>query len=122
MTEPTESRGFRDILKTARQDSRRKLVSRWLPKLCNTIVVVALLNFGLFLAGTIFVGGDAWNGKVEGQKYYVWGYHHGRKGYTEVSQAVFEYSKWHAFSVIVTWPLGMLAVVVSQRKGRHSES
>jgi len=85
------------------------------------IVVVGLLNFVLFVAGSFYLGGDAWNGKVEGQKYYVWGYHHGQKGYTEVSRSVFDYSRWHVYSVMVTWPLAILAGIVAERV-RRSEA
>ncbi len=82
---------------------------------------VGLLNFVLFGAGTFYVGGDAWNGKIEGQKYYVWGYHDGHNGYTEVRRSVFEYSRWHVYSVMVTWPLVILAGFVAQR-ARRSEA
>ena len=121
MTQATESRGPTEILKAARQDYRRKLVRRWVPTLCNVIFVVGLLNFILFLAGTLYLGGDAWNGKVEGQKYYVWGYHHGQKGYTEVSPTAFDYSRWHVYSVMVTWPLVILGGIVSGRMARYPQ-
>src|SRR5690242_16028248 len=115
MTADTANRGSREILKAARQDARRQLVRRWLPRVCNTIMVVGLLNFGLFVVGTFYIGGDAWNGKAVGQTYYVWGYHDGHKGYTEVTRSVFEYSRWHVYSVLITWPLVMLAGFVAQR-------
>ena len=61
------------------------------------------------------------SGEVEGQKYYVWGYHHGHKGYTEVSRSVFDYSRCHVYSVMVTWPLAILAGFVAER-ARRSEA
>ena len=90
MTHVTASHGPE---KAVHHDSRRKLVKRRLLMLCSTIMMVGLLNFALFVAGAFYIGGDAWNGKVQDQKYYVWGYHHGQKGYAEVSRRVFDYSK-----------------------------
>lgn len=42
---------------------------------------------------------------------------------TEVSQAIFEYSRWHCRSVYVTQPMAMLAVealMIIKRKNRLS--
>ena len=41
--------------------------------------------------------------------YFVGGYHHGMTGFAEVSHAAFNYSKWHVYSVIVSWPFMILA-------------
>jgi hypothetical protein len=117
-----KSRDIRDILQAVREDSRRRLMSRILRKLCPVAVVVGLLNFLLFIAGAVYFGGDAVNGRIEGQRYYLWGSHGGTKGYIEVSQAVFDYSKWHAYSVMITWPLMFLAVFASERVGRRGQN
>src|SRR5260370_26554977 len=110
-------RDVQEILKAAGQDSRRKTIRRLLLKLCAVVVAVGLLNFILFLAGAFYLGGDAWNGKVEGHKYYV----SARNRYTEVSRAAFEYSRWHVYSVMVTWPLAILAGIIGERIRRRSE-
>jgi hypothetical protein len=96
-------------LKAARYDARRKSVRRLLPKLRNALIAIGFLNFVLFIVGTLYLGGDAWSGKIEGGKYYVWGYHNGTKEYSEVSRAAFDYSRFHVYSVMVTWPLMILA-------------
>jgi hypothetical protein len=85
-------------------------------KMCNLVIVVGILNFLIFLAGAIYLGGDAVNGKVEGGRYYLLGVRAeaGRKVYTEVSEPVFTYSKWHVYSVFVTWPLVMAAGFASK--------
>lgn len=117
MPKETKNEGSRDILQAVREDSRRRRMTRFLrfvQKLCLIVMVVALLNFLLFLAGTFYFGGDAVNGKAEGGKYHLWGSHHGEKGYIEVSQSVFDYSRWHVYSVWVTWPLMIVAGFVSQ--------
>lgn len=94
---------------------------RVLRELCNLFVLIGLLNFGLFMAATVYFGGDAWNGKIEGGTHFLWGYHNGTKGYHEVSKAVFEYSRWHVYSIMVTWPLMFLAGFASERIARRTE-
>jgi hypothetical protein len=111
----------RDILKAARQDSMHRVLQRFLPRLFFTLVIVGVLDLALFLAGAFYLGGDAVNGKIEAGRYYVWGYRHGAKGYVEVSHGAFYYSKWHAYSVMVTWPLMILAGVMYERIRRRPE-
>lgn len=100
----------------------RRELYRFLRKLFSTAVIASILNFVLFLAGTFYLGGNAVKGKIEAGRYYVWGYHHGVEGYAEVSHAAFNYSKWHADSVIVTWPFMILAAFMYQRiRGRPGD-
>jgi hypothetical protein len=84
---------------------------------CITMIFIGLLNFAVFLAITWHLGGDALNGKASGGHYYVYGFQPktGQKGYTEVSEAVFRYSKWHAYSALVTWGLMIVAGIVLKR-------
>jgi|GEM_PF-3008213 len=112
----------RDILQPVRHDSTRMALYRFLRKLFFTSVIVSVLNFALFLTGTFYLGGNALKGKIEDGRYYVWGYHNGTKGYSEVSQATFNYSKWHACSVIVTWPFMILAAFVYERVRRGPDA
>jgi|HubBroStandDraft_6_1064221.scaffolds.fasta_scaffold1124413_1 hypothetical protein len=124
MPNGVENKGSRDILQAVREDSRRKLmsrVSRVLRKLSLVTTTVGLLDFLLFLAGVFYFGGDAWNGKAEAGRYFLWGYHNGTKGYIEVSQAVFDYSKWHVYSVVVIWTLMLLVGFASSRIGRSED-
>ena len=78
--------------------------------------IVGLLDFIFFLIGASYFGGDALNGKIDGCRYYLYGAYHGTKTYHEVSQAVFDYSKWHAYSLIILWPL-MIVLSVATRRG-----
>jgi hypothetical protein len=124
MQNGVESKSSRDILQAVREDSRRKLTSRAsrvLRKLSLVTTTVGLLDFLLFLAGAFYFGGDAWNGKAQAGRYFLWGYHHGTKGYIEVSKAVFDYSKWHVYSVMVTWTLMLLVGFASSRMGRSED-
>jgi hypothetical protein len=77
----------------------------------HVFVAITVANFLLFVVAAIYLGGDAVNGKVENGRYYVFGSRteFGRKVHTEVTESVFRYSKWHASSVFITWPL-MIAV------------
>ena len=90
--------------------------------LCSFLVIMGLLNFMLFLAGAFYFGGDAWNGKIEAGRYFLWGYHNGAKGYIEVRKAIFDYSRWHVYTLMVTWPLVLVAGFVSKRIAKGSDA
>jgi len=76
-------------------------------KICHILCTIAIVNFLTFFLIAISIGGDAVNGKVEDGKYYV--VNHGK--YTEVSKAVFTYSRFHVYSIWVTHPVGVLAMI-----------
>jgi hypothetical protein len=84
---------------------------------CSVLTGVTLLNFVIFVVVALHLGGDAVNGKVEGGHYYLFGLQpeSRHKGYTEVSEAVFNYSRWHVYSIFVTWPLMMAAGLTQNR-------
>ena len=62
------------------------------------VFILALVNFFAFFFIDLYLGGDALNGYARDGHYFLCS--HGR--YTEVSDAVWTYSRWHAISVIVT--------------------
>ena len=71
-----------------------------------TVVGVACLaNFVVFLIAALALGGDAFNGKVEGGRYFL--ANHGKV--TEVSREIFDYSRYHTMSLFITHPLAFLA-------------
>lgn len=76
--------------------------------LCRRILAFALVNFSLFFIISLFIGGDAVNGQEEAGRYYL--ANHGTL--TEVNYFVFMYSRIHVYSVFITHPLAMLAVIV----------
>ena len=82
------------------------------------MLALGVLNFAIFVAVSMYLGGDAVNGKVEGGHYYLFGE---RKVYTEVSERVFNYSKWHVYSVLATWPLVMASAYALNRIRKRSE-
>src|ERR1700744_5102614 len=72
---------------------------------CGILLGVAILNFAAFFIMAVYLGGDAINGMIKDGHYYLG--EHGR--YTEVTEAVFNYSRHQAYSVFVTHPVGMAA-------------
>src|SRR5262245_24644758 len=83
---------------------------------------ITLLNFFAFSIVAHRLGGDAVYGKAEGGRYYVFGdaATDGQKVYTEVSQTVYNYSRWHVYSLFVTWPLMMAGALFMRRKSPPS--
>lgn len=114
-----------DIAKAVQQDSRRRrlaIANRLLPKTAAILAAVGLMDFAFFLIGASYFGGDALNGKIDGGRYYLYGPYHGTKAYHEVSQAVFDYSRWHAYSLIILWPLMIVLIVVAERAANRVDS
>jgi len=76
-----------------------------LNRICVVVFLLVWVNAMSFAFVAGRIGGDALDGKTQGDRYYV-GY---KKHYTEVSAAVFRYSQVHTYSVLVTLPLAALA-------------
>jgi len=70
---------------------------------------IAVINFAIYEAVSLKIGGDAINGKVENGHYYVCS--HGQ--YTEVSHEIWNYSNAHAISVLITHPIGLLGCALA---------
>ena len=85
-------------------DSSNKLKWRDAPGWLKIVWAVAMVNFASFCAISIYFGGDAVNGYESGGRFFLAS--HGR--YTEVSGALFTYSRIHAYSVFVTHPAALL--------------
>lgn len=84
-------------------------------KLYAAIVLLGLLNFFVFFCTAMYLGGDAINGHSSNGHYYLADHGH----LTEVSRAVFAYSKWHVISVWITHPLAIVCGILLMR--RHPE-
>ena len=96
-----------------------------LPRLRITkrlVFFIFLLNFVAFVAIATYLGGDAVNGKVEDGRYYLYGMRteYGHKVYTEVSKSVFDYSRWHIYSLCATFALVIVTAVAENRDKKHS--
>ena len=70
------------------------------------------MNFAAFAVTTFWLGGDAFNGRRENGHYFLAMNDTER----EVSKAVYDFSRWHATSVFVTFGLAMLAGLLLGRK------
>jgi hypothetical protein len=102
-----------------------------LNRICTTTFLFGWLNFMVFCYVGQRIGGEAMHGKIEGAHYYLaTGYI--RSGfpppldaphkYIEVSPDVFRYSQFHGYTVLVTFPLGLIACfvgVIYENKLRH---
>ena len=90
-----------------------------MPHLSNrnirTIVYIlagaALLCFYVFLNDASRLGGDAIAGKVENGHYYVGS----PRGYTEVTFAEYRTNKILAITVMITFPVATIALVIVER-------
>jgi hypothetical protein len=78
--------------------------------------IAAVVNFAVFWLVALYLGGDAVNGKAEGGRFFLGS--HGR--YTEVSEAVYMYSKWHVYVTWTTAAFGIVAAYWHQRIKRDS--
>jgi hypothetical protein len=88
------------------------------------VYVVFILNGLIFVVLATYLGGDAINGKSEGGHYYLYGVRSesGHKVYTEVSESLFRYSKWHAYSIFILSPVFAEALMVDHRRRKRLQN
>jgi hypothetical protein len=125
MSDPAKAENSRDVANAIREGSRRRMftiATSLLSKLTVVVTVIGLLDFVSFLVGASYLGGDAVNGKIGGGRFYLFGPYHGTKAFHEVSQAIFEYSRWHAYSLIIIWPLMIVLGIAAQRAEKRVKS
>jgi hypothetical protein len=72
------------------------------------VIAIGILNFLTFGITAALLGGDAINGRSENGHYYFSS--HGKA--TEVSEAVYIYSRIHVYNVFITHPLAMVAGLI----------
>jgi hypothetical protein len=77
------------------------MTRRWQRRLCFMAGAFAFLNFAIFFAGILLLGGDAANGGVQNGRYYL----NSHGAYTEVSRGVYMHSWWHELSRPFTFAL-----------------
>ncbi len=70
-------------------------------------IIIGFVNFYWFIIESLVQGGDALNGKIQNGLYFF-----GMHGtYTEVSKNTWEWSHFHALSVIFTMAMAALSLV-----------
>lgn len=80
------------------------LYSKESPQWLRRLSAVALVNFAAFVIVALLIGGDAFSGREEAGRYFV-----ARGGqYTEVTEAVFYYSRVH----FIVAPLTLFVALV----------
>jgi len=82
----------------------------WILRLTSLLLKIAVgvcaINFLVYLAGTIVLGGDALNqGSISDGHFYIKS--HGRTN--EVTHGLFEYSRWQAATLKITQPIFLTA-------------
>jgi hypothetical protein len=88
---------------------------------CKTLFAIAFANFTIYWLVAVYLGGDAGSGRIRDGRYFLM--NHG--AYTEVSAAVFKYSKWHTRSIWITHPMAFTAAALLlhfQRRKRDVDS
>jgi hypothetical protein len=73
--------------------------------LCVLAIVIGILNFIAYVTIAGYLGGDAVNGHTENGHYFLMS--HGKA--TEVSEAVYNYSRIHTYTVWITHPLALIS-------------
>ena len=80
-------------------------------QLCTMLVLFGLINIMTYTVAYAYVGGDAWNGDVEGGRYFVRGHFlRSVEGHrSPVSRTVWIYSYVHSITI---WP-SLAAILLS---------
>jgi len=81
------------------------------------LVLLALGNFLAFLLGVFWLGGDAAQGRTDGQHYWL-GYHGKLR---EVSAGVYRYSALHLLSIFFTHGAALIAIARANERVRDMD-
>jgi hypothetical protein len=76
----------------------------WTRILGGSLFASAAIVFLSYFVSGLVLGGDALNGKVEGDRYFVGSHGH----YIEVSEGTYLYSRVHGILLLVVFPLGII--------------
>src|SRR5436190_12067325 len=82
-----------------------QIAPRTIQRICNVALLLAVVNFLAFMLISSYLGGEALTGKIEDGHYFL----RYRSRYTEVSATIFAYTRLHALSLFVTFPLAIVA-------------
>ena len=88
-------------------------------RICLWIILLGLTNFVAYVAGYLYIGGDAMNGKVLRDRVdpTVWHYRIGREGdLSAVSRGAWVYSAAHSISIWPTMAAMLLAMLTLAKR------
>jgi hypothetical protein len=88
--------------------------------LCKLGIAVGIGNYLLYAAMALAWGGDALHGHVAHGHYYL----ATNGAFVEASQSLFLFCKWLAYSLLLTFPLGLLGacfLTPSRREADEAE-
>lgn len=72
--------------------------------LCKAAIAIGLGNYLLYALTSYLMGGDALHGHIAQNHTDI----AANGGFIEVGHAVFMFCKWQAYSLLLTFPLGLL--------------
>jgi hypothetical protein len=85
--------------------------------LCKAAIAIGLGNYALYALTSYLIGGDALQGHVAQNHTYV----AANGGFIEVGHAMFVFCKWQAYSLLLTFPLGLLGASFLTPKARSGD-
>lgn len=85
--------------------------------LCKLGIAAGLGNYLLYALTAFVWGGDALHGHVAQGHYFM----AAGGAYVEVSQTLFQFCKWQAYSLLLTFPLGLLSACLLTQTRRGAE-
>ncbi len=85
-------------------------------RFCLLLVLFVIVNIACFWFHSLYLGGEAINGRIENGHYFV--ANHGRL--TEVTEVQFTANKLHGLSVLVLFGIGLLANLIVFWAGKAS--
>jgi hypothetical protein len=89
-------------------------------RIARAVGLFGVVNFIVFVAGSFYLGGDAFNGYRKAGHYFLG--MHSNGPFTEVSRSVFLFSEWHASVLIVTVAFVLVAHLLFRTKVLKSDA
>ncbi len=85
--------------------------------ICKFGIALGLGNYALYALTGWLIGGDALHGYVVDGHYMA----QAARGFVEVSRLAFLVSRWEAYGLLATFPLGLLAACLLSPAARPDE-
>jgi hypothetical protein len=86
--------------------------------ICKIAIAAGLLNYLAVVITSVIIGSDALHGAAIAGRYFL----NATLVPVEVSHPLFLFCKWQAYSLLVTFPLGLLGAFTLRRPGDIAHS